>query len=235
MLASANLSEQVATFETSSIYPSGAFVTVQATFDGRTCFVSDAGKAALESELLGATASLFARQGQSVASQMGVGFDKNSIFVAQVSIEQLVGAVKMVAAASHKTSVLVESRMSEQADKNDRDLLVLKLKSTFGTRNVDRDVEFAGASSHKWRFASRVQNQGRFFHFDFAKPSHSSVFSLHTKFIDVSRVEKAPRGVIVIDKSEEIKEDYLNLLQQAAGVLEIEADTSSYEHALEAA
>lgn len=211
------------------LYPSGSNVSVMTRFDGANCFVSDYGQAQLEAELLGASSRLFSSQGKIVAEQTGCQFDDQSFFVIKADISRISGAIKVVASASLKAAMLTEARVSEQAEKNDRDDLVDRLVSVFGAAQVDKDFELNGASTHTWNFAGRVISGSRTLLFDCTGPSHNAVYSTHAKFSDIARIGSgAPGRVAAISRRYTLKTDYRNLLQQTANVIHIEEQDETY-------
>lgn len=213
---------------TPSLYPSGAPVRVRVSFDGRTCFVSDMGLASHEAEMLGATHRQFKRCSKLVADEMGVSFDDHSFFILQVQIERVAAAIKIVAAASHRASVMTELNISEQSIKNDRDLLLDKLISAFGSKAVDKDFEFVGKSGHTWAVVGRVRASHDLV-FDTATPWHNSVVSVFAKFHDIKLVPDAPKGVVAVSNPESFGSDYLSLLKQSAEVIGIDEPEKRYQ------
>ena len=214
---------------TSALYPSGAPVRVRAAFDGATCFVNDMGFASHEADLAGATHRQFVNQAKIVSEQSGVSFDNHSFFAIQVPIDRLLGAVKVVAAASQRAAILTEAHISEQAKRNDKEILVQKLVSVFGRAKVDEEVDIVGASGHTWQIAGVVRDS-RVIAFDCATPAAPSIYSTHAKFADIRRLEDNTGGVITVPQMQAFKSDYLSLLRQVANdVIEIDAPNASYE------
>lgn len=219
---------------TSSLYPSGASVQVRAAFDGHTCYVSDMGLASHEAEMLGATTRQFRRHARSVADELGVAFDDHSFFIVQVPIARLSGALKVVAAASHRAAVITEMSMTEQAERNDRELLLDKLVQVFGAANVEKAVMVSGKSGHAWPMAGRVRSRGGVI-FDTATPQHVSVASAYTKFQDIRMVEGSPKGVIALAYPSKFSPDLRSVLEQSAEIISISDPEDRYLRLLEAA
>jgi hypothetical protein len=220
---------------TSSLYPSGATVQVRTAFDGRTCYVSDMGLASHEAEMLGATPRQFRRHARLVADELGVGFDDHSFFIVQVPIDRLVGAIKIVTAATHKAAVLSDIGMAEQAERNDRELLFSRLVQVFGPEQVEKSFTISGSSGHQYKVAGRVK-LSRGVLFDTATPHFNSVSGAHTKFHDISLLSDAPKTVIAIAHPKKFAPDLINLLQQSvADVIAIDDPEERYRSALEAA
>ena len=220
----------VLSIKTGALYPSGAPVTVDVRDEDGRCSVTDGGRARLESELLGASTKSFIGQAQMVSDQLGVGFDQHSFFVLRVDLDRALGAIKMVGGASYKAATLTEARMTEQAEKNDKADLIDRLLGVFGPKRVTKDFEIVGASTHSWNFAGSVSTDQRRVLFDCTGPKHISVYSNHTKFSDVARLgDNAPKRVIAYSNRYTIKNDYRNLLQQAANLIAIEEPDATYE------
>lgn len=219
---------------TSSLYPSGASVQVRAAFDGHTCYVSDMGLASHEAEMLGATPRQFRWQAKAVADELGVGFDNHSFFIVQVPIDRLSGAIKIVGAATHKSALLTEVAMTEQAERNDRELLLDRLVQVFGSASVEKRVRVVGKSGHNWPIAGRVR-LAREVLFDTATPAFSSVVSARTKFQDITLAPNGGKGVIALAYPAKFAPDLRDLLEQAAEVIAIDDPEQTYLKALEAA
>lgn len=220
---------------TSSLYPSGASVQVRATFDGHTCFVSDMGLAYHEAEMLGATQRQFRRSAKAVADDLGVGFDDHSFFIVQVPIDRLSGAIKIVGAATHKAALMIEAGMTEQAERNDRELLIDRLVQVFGRQKVEKGVTVLGESGHSWTVTGRVNLLGGML-FDTATPAISSIVSAHTKFRDIQLVHGGAKGgVIALASPTKFAADYMSILKQSAEVIGIDDPEDTYRRMLEAA
>lgn len=220
----------VLSIRTGAMYPSGAPVTVDVREEDDRCFVTDNGRARLEGDLLGASARLFTGQGQIVSDQLGVGFDQHSFFILKVDLTRVLGAIKIIGAASLKAATLTEARVSEQAEKNDRADLIDRLLGVFGPKRVTKDLEVIGASTHAWSFAGSVATDKRDVLFDCTGPKHIAVYSTHAKFSDIARLgQDAPKRVIAYSRRYDLKNGYRNLLQQTANLMKIEEQDATYE------
>ncbi|MEM8824176.1 MAG: hypothetical protein AAGF30_11240 [Pseudomonadota bacterium] len=206
-----------------SLYPSGTPVMTRVSFDGHTCFVSDMGNALNESELMGASPIVFKNQARDVASSYGVRFDNHCFFALNVDISRVVGAIQVIGNASQKSVVLTESKMAERNDTQLRREFTDKLLSMYGHDRIETDVRFTGSSTHEWTFAGSIQTDRGLVLYDTATPHFSSVSSAHTRFADIRAVPMAPKGLVGVPSLTEMRLDYVNLLQQAANVIEIDA------------
>lgn len=229
-LATTSIEEDGAYIATSSTYPSGAYVTVRVTYDGRQCFVSDMGYAAHEAEMLGATPQQFSYRARQVADEFGIGFDNNSFFVVEVPLDRIEGAARTIATASLKAAVIVESLMAQQADDNDKLLLIDRLRHAFGADRVDTEVEVVGASGHKWVITGRAIGFSRPVYFDCGRRNHTSVVNIYSKFNDLKRLDVPQTGVVAILGATRLQRDFREMLEQTVdGVIEIESDDSTYQ------
>lgn len=209
-----------------SVYTSGAPVQVSVSYDGAGFFVNDMGLALNEAELMGATSKQFNSQAREIADEYGVRFDNHSFFAVHVQAEELTGAIKIIGSASLKSVVATEGKLAEQNDTSLRSDFVHKIQQVFGSRNVAKDVEYHGSSTHSWKFAASVQTGGQLLLFDTASQHPVSIYSAHAKFSDLRMLEISPKGVIGISSARLFKPDYRNLLQQVANVVETTADNS---------
>jgi hypothetical protein len=234
-LVNARESEEGTVVTLPTIYPSGSPVLVRVTFDGQVCFVTDMGLASHEADMLGATQRQFANQARRVAEEYGVQFDNHSFFAVQVPLDRLSGAIRIIGAASQKSVVLTQDKLSEINDSATRADLLQRLTAVYGQARVESDVSLAGSSSHKWAFVGRVITEKGPVVFDAATDSPSSVFSAVAKFSDIRMLERPPKGVICVPQLAKFTTDYRNLLQQAANVIEIGSPDETFRLIAEAA
>ena len=209
-----------------SLYPSGTPVMTRVSFDGHTYFVSDMGNALNESELMGASPTIFKNQAREVASTYGVRFDNHCFFAINVESSRIVGAIQVIGNASQKSVVLTENKMAERNDTQLRKEFTNKLLTLYGPDRIRTEVRFKGSSTHEWTFAGAIETSGGIVLYDTATQNFSSVSSAHTRFADIRSVPKAPKGLIGVPSLAAMRIDYLNILQQAANVVEIDSVSS---------
>lgn len=192
--------------ETPLLYPGGSHVVVQLSEPAPGVFlVSDRGYAAMEAELIGAPRRTFRRTAETVARRMGVAFDKQMLFVAEVQEGALTGAVVAVANASKEAADLTAMRMHEDVAEDRKTAVLDRLRSVFGDEAVAADAEITGASGRHWKVDARVQAQNRGLPlpvfgpavFVIVGPHANSVYRGVAAFGDLAELDGAPTRVAV--------------------------------------
>jgi hypothetical protein len=219
--------------KTPLMYPSGAAVVVQITQHGERFFVSDMGQGHQEAEMIGASI-LYANSAKGLAEHFGIRFDNQAFFVAEANREQLAGATTIVANCSSEAAALAAYKAAERKFEEDADKLYRKLVATFSKSEVERDVDFVGSSAHKWPVAALVRHRHNVALFEPVSKNHISVVNAAAKFHDIARLEHPPKRIAVVNKKADMGE-YLNLLSQAATVVEYEVPKETLVELAEAA
>jgi hypothetical protein len=207
--------------KTPIIYPSGASTVVQITQHGDRFFVTDMGLGHQEAEMIGAS-TLYVNSAKSLAQHYGILFDNHAFFVAEASREQLAGAVTVVANCSSEAAALAAYRAAERKFEEDTDVLYRKLTLVFSKSEVERDVEFAGSSTHRWRIATIVHHGSRIALFEPVSKHPVSVVTTAAKFHDIARLDNPPGRISVVKKKDEFG-NLINVLAQAGDVIDFEA------------
>lgn len=202
-------------------YPSGSSVGIRVDRHARGYYVSDFASGYREAESFGAERSFKANVKKIIEAyglEYGVGHQIGTI----VTPEQLTGAIRIVAAASHEVVQRVFAAAPEWDEEEVAAGLYQRLVGLFGLDHVRAKASMAGASSVSWHFAARVNLDGQNAVFDVVSPHHASVFSTVSKFNDLIRLE-APTSTVAVVHSKAAMGKWLPLLSQTATVIEDDA------------
>jgi|SRR5271169_120461 len=224
------------------LYPSGSTVVVRvAQSDGRY-FVSDFGLGYQESDMHGA-AIFYMRHARPIAEAAGVGFDNQAFFIMEASREQLPGAVVTIANCSQEATNRAAYALAEKTFEDSKDRLYERLVKVFAkaagpsTKIVTRNVKVIGHSSTEWPIATIVRLPGAQTQtiFEPVTKHHNSVAAASMKFHDIALLGKrAPNRVAVVHNKQEFG-TYLQVLSQAANVIDEEVADSTFVRLAKAA
>ena len=200
------------------MYPSGATAVVQITHAQGRFFVTDMGMGHQEAEMIGASI-LYNNSAKPLAEHFGIRFDNQAFFVAEASRDQLASAVTIVANCSTDAASMSALKAAERRFEEDSDVLYRRLVRVFDKAEIIRDAEFVGSSTHKWPVSAIVKRGSNIALFEPVNKHHTSVINAAVKFNDISRLENPPQRIAVVKVKDELG-NYLNLLRQAADVVE---------------
>jgi hypothetical protein len=215
------------------VYPSGASVVVQITEHADRFFVSDMGIGSQEADMFGA-ANYYNKSAAALADHYGIRFDNQSFFVAEASREQLAGATTLVANCSCEATAIAAYRSTDRVFEEQSEILYKRLVNVFPKSTVDRNVEFVGSSTHKWKVATVVHHQSRIALFEPVSKNHLSVVSTAAKFHDIARLESPPNRISVVE-SKDTFGNFINVLSQAGSVVEFKSSNETLVRLAEAA
>lgn len=209
-------------------YPSGATVVLEIFMQREKYFVSDRGGAAQEADLMGASRN-FSREATSIAQEFGIRFDGHNMFVAEAPLTSLSGAMIMVSHCSQMAASRIALKHAERAEREMKDVLFTRLRELYVSRDVVKDAEFRGASSHKWKVAVLVTDRPRTAAFETVANHYNSVTSATTKFGDISRLETPPKRFAVV-RSVEALADYIGVIGPTASrIVELGSSDETYQ------
>src|ERR1051326_3044931 len=215
------------------LYPSGTTVVVRIQQGDNRYFVSDWGLGYQESDLYGA-GTYYARHARPIAEKAGVGFDNQSFFIVEATHDQLAGAVVTIANCSQEASMRAADALAEKTFEDSTNRLYDRLVSVFAggvrrTKIVSKNARIIGYSSTEWPVATLVNPPGgsRPAIFEPVNKHHSSVAYATMKFHDIALLENAPVRVAVVQKKAEFG-TYLNVLSQAASVIDEDVPDDTY-------
>lgn len=211
-----------------ALYPSGASAVVRIERYASGFTISDFSLAFHEAEQSGG-ANIFGRQARAAALRYGVAFDGQQLLLNEISIDQLPGAIKVVASASVETATTVDLRLAERKFVDSAERLYERLTELFKPDNVERDVEVIGASATSWHIAATVKalRQGTpAALFEPVTNHHSSVAHVSMKFRDIALLEQPPKRISIVHSKAELG-TYLGVLAQTSSVIEDSASNDA--------
>lgn len=215
------------------LYPSGASVVIEVTLQQGRCFVSDRGGGHQEAELMGVQRG-YSKEAERIAVEAGIRFDGRDMFVAEVDVERLLGAMEVVANSSQLAVSLCALRASERDARDARERLYDKLAEVYPTREIVRDAAVMGASSHRWKLAALVKTGAGASVFEAVTANHNSVVGAAAKFHDLARLDNGPRRVAVIAPKAGIGDFYGVIAPAATSIIEMTSPRAKFEELLAA-
>jgi hypothetical protein len=208
------------------MYVGGSAVVVHMAATGDGYLISDIGQGFQEAELLGAEKS-YPRNARKIAYRYGISFDQHALFVPKVSPRQAVGATIAVANSSKEAVDISALRLAERRDSAATDQLLDRLSHVFSRKNVHRDAEVKGASSHAWRPTALVEHGSQRLIFNTVNANAQSVYATVSMFHDIARVSEPPERVAVANDKVSLGE-FVNLLGQAGRVTDLKASDETF-------
>jgi hypothetical protein len=212
------------------MYPSGSSVVLEIIENSGRCLVSDRGGAFSEAEMYGAS-RVFRKEAERAAEAADIRFDGRNMFVVDVSLDQLRGAMVVVANCSSKAASATALRHSERADRDAKEELYHRLASLYRSRDVQHDVQMRGARAG-WRVSVAVFGGPSLVIFEPVNGVYVSAVGTAAKFQDFAQSENPPKRIGVIRSAEDLG-DFYGLVANASSRL-ISTNSSDSEF-LEAA
>ncbi len=228
-LVSVEMAGENAIISVPLLYPSGSSALVNISQHGERFFLSDLGYGFQEAEMYGATGA-FHKFAEKLAEHYGVAFDNQSFFVAEASRDSLPSAVTIIANCSVEAANTAALKASERRYADDSDVLYSKLVTVYPKEKVARNVQVIGSSTHRWPVAALVSTNGHEAIFEPVSKHHNSVVNAAAKFHDIARLDDGPSRVAMVKNIVEMN-DYINILSQAARVIEYSADNQAIQQA----
>ncbi|KCZ64588.1 hypothetical protein L53_16515 [Hyphomonas sp. L-53-1-40] len=200
----------------------GSPIEIAIMRDKEGFLVGDSGETFREAEEFGGQVS-FARQASKYAAEYGLEYGKKTIFLRNVSIDRLPGAICVVAEVAKLSYDAAAAKAAETKDKRLAEMFHDRLVRIFTHSSVSRDVSIIGASSHEWHFSNVVTIGQTRTIFEPVSPIANSVYSVFAKFQDVRLLDAAPSRVSVVQERG-VMGDYYALLAQTSNVIETSID-----------
>jgi hypothetical protein len=200
-LAYAKTSNETPLIVTPLLYPGGNRVVLSLREHESGFFVSDAGHAAREADLLGG-GRIFPRIAREQATANEIRFDSDLIFDVDVPRDALVAAAIVVANVSKTAVELTAFRIAEHAHETDLELLLSRVEQQFGAKEVVRRASVQGAAS-TWRVDALIRTVGTPTVLELVAANPNSVNATVTKFLDISRLppgEQPRRFAVLSDR-----------------------------------
>lgn len=208
-------------------YPSGASVVLEITAQSGRVFITDRGGAYQEAEFAGAT-RVFSREAEKVAADAGIMFDGRDMFVIEVPIDRVDGAMVVVATCSAQAASLTALRAAERDEKFAKEALFDKLSDVFGRDGFERDAKIVGASNHCWRVDALVRHDGSLAIFNSVTKQFISAAGTAAKFHDLARLEFAPIRVAVVSNKSDIGDWYGVISSASDAIIELAAANDNF-------
>jgi hypothetical protein len=209
------------------MYPSGASVVLEILSQAGRIFITDRGGAYQEAEFAGATRT-FSREAEKVAADAGIKFDGRDMFVAEVPVDRVDGAMVVVAACSAQAAAITALRAAERDEKFAKEALFDKLTDVFGINGFERDAKLVGASNHSWRVDAIVRHDSSLAIFNSVTKRYISAAGTAAKFHDLARLEFAPKRVAVVSSKTDIGDWYGVISSASDAILEMGAANDQF-------
>ena len=215
-------------------YPSGSSVSVEVSIQNGKCYVSDMGGGHNEAEMLGAL-KYFKNEARRVAEFHNIKFDGHDVFTAEVPVDNIRGAIVVIANASAEAAGAALLKQAERNDADARDELYDRLVSVYKNRHIEKDAKLIGASNHQWRISVLVKDQARDWMFEPVSGHYINIVGTTAKFHDFAQMVTPPGRIAVIKSQEELG-NYFGLISAASTkVVQMAAPDSTFIQLLEAA
>ena len=202
------------------MYPSGASVVLEISAQAGRLRVCDRGGGYQEAEFDGAI-KVYGRYAARAASEAGVQFDGRDLFVADVPMDRIDGAMSVIASCSAQAAAFCAGRVAERHERFAREALFDKLAAVFGADGFTRDVPMIGASKHEWHVDAVIRGDNAFTVFNSVSKAYVSAVGTAAKFHDLARLEHAPRRIAVVSSHQDLG-DWSGVIASASdAVIEI--------------
>lgn len=210
-----------------NMYPSGASVVLEISIQAGRVFVSDRGGGFQEAEYLGST-RIYGKEASRVAAEAGIGYDGRDMFVAEVPMDAVAGAMVVVASCSANAACISAVKASAREEKYAKDALFDRLSDVFGASGFDKDVPIIGSSNHKWQVDAVVKRSRTMTIFNAVTKAYVSATGTAAKFHDLARLEIVPKRVAVVTSRKDIG-DWIGVLATASNaVIEMTAANDQF-------
>ena len=233
-LASAELWQGRAYIRTPVILPTGSSVVVVIEEAGSGSWhLSDLGQGLELAADLGIERG-YRQQADAMAAKSGIAFKRDTFLVQNLRRDQLASGIAFLADAVAKSLDRARIAAAERRTTADIDRLAIRLGRIFEPRNVRKNAELQGASTHQWRLDALVTTDRGPAAFDLVTPNPNSVAATTTKFHDLARLDHPPARIAIV-QSKKAMGDLLAVTAQAARVIEEGANDDTWRKAALAA
>lgn len=210
-----------------AIYPSGASASVEITFNGDKCFVSDAGLGHLEAEFHGAD-EFYAASARNAAHRFGVGFDGFSVFASWSTVDRIESAISLVANASTQAAAVALFSAERERDRRAQEQIYDRISGIFGLQAVNKCMEISGRDA-TWNAHNVVVMPNRKLAiFEFVRESQNSIANKFMMFSDLARVGDGPSLNSVVKSLERIGKKGA-MLADVSNVIELTANDEEFQ------
>jgi hypothetical protein len=169
-----------------ALYPSGSSASLEVTFNGGRCFVSDMGAGHMEAEFQGAD-DFFSASARYVSQRFGVGFDGLCFFSTWASLDRVEAAISAVASASTQAAAAALFAAERDRERRAQDQIFDRISGIFGRESVSKSMEISGKDD-TWNAHNVVAlKNGRIAVFEFVKENQNSIANKFLMFSDLFR------------------------------------------------
>jgi len=137
----------------------------------------------------------YRQQAAAVAAKSGIVFKRDTFLVQNLRRDQLAAGIAFLADAVAKSLDRARIAAAERRTNADIDRLAIRLGRIFEPRNVRKNAELQGASTHQWRLDALVTTDRGPAAFDLVTPNPNSVAATTTKFHDLARLDHPPARI----------------------------------------
>ena len=233
-LASAEFWQGRAYIRTPVLLPTGSSVVVVIEEAGPgTWHLTDLGQGLELAADLGIERG-YRQQAEAMAAKSGIAFKRDTFLIQNLRRDQLASGIAFLADTVAKSLDRDRIAASDRGRATDVERLATRLGRIFEPRNVRKNAEFQGASTHQWRLDALVTTDHGPAAFDLVTPHPNSVAATTTKFPDLARLDHPPARIAIV-QSKRAMGDLLAVTAQAARVIEESANDDTWRRAALAA
>jgi len=214
-------------------YPSGALATVDVTFNGDRCFVTDQAMGLSEAEMYGA-GDFYDASAKRAADRFGIGYDGASIFALWAPIDRLEGAIVAVSNASAHAAATAVLKAAEEKERATNHELYERVASIFGKHIVAKTFDIVGRNN-TWSAHNVVTlDRGRLAVFEFVTNHSNSLSNKFMMFSDIVKVERPVSLNSVVKKIDSLGPKG-NMLADVSNIVELSSPDQTFIEYAEAA
>ena len=209
-------------------YPNGVGSMVRIDRDRKAYIVSDDGYACVIAETMKAVPA-FNRIAAGVALRSGVGFERGAFLVKDIARESLPTAVSLIANSSCRAIERVVASLEQPRVRRVREVFDKRLREAFGDKVVF-DLEYPGATGHKWGFDAGIMRNGSIVRlFELVSPTTQAVAMANMKISDTASLTEAPKVTAALVDYDGTDPALRSILSRAGGiVIAANDDVSKY-------
>jgi hypothetical protein len=229
-LATARVIGASAFISTPLTYVGGAPVVVRLDPIRSKFFVSDAGIGVREADLIGGS-RLYRRIAEQMATRFGVRFDREALFEAEVSQDELIASVAAIANASKGAVDQTAFKLTEKAAQDARIAVTERLQAAFAREQITMDFRIKGSSNDEWDFDAAVKLPTHLTLIHVVSPAPASVNSAVARFVDMSDLPDEARPRLVGALQDRGSTNHIKLLQRSARIIDFHATPDVWQRA----
>lgn len=211
-----------------TIYPSGAYATIEVIKHDSFFQITDRGQGWQEAGLCNASRQ-YKQEAQRTAEAAGITFDGQDMTIGRVREDALHGAIAVVANCSQEAANHAVLKHAEKSKNDSKEVLYSRLITIFGEKSVAKDVSLIGASNHKWHISVQVSGPKKLSLFEPVTNKYNSIVSTTAKFYDLQGLENCPNRVAIVESREGLGDFYGVIAAASTQVLEANVPNVKFE------